>query len=238
MSVYYDTAQAFVFLLVSLCCDTAQALAFLLVSVCCDTAQASVFLLVSLCCNTAHAKALKHFTVALVFLLVTVCCDTAQASAFLLLTRCCDTAQAKAPSLIEALPQADCMRLADLFCDWFVQEKNFREVGCSPSPPRPRQHSSPPVETSHTPWSACEWDCVCCQCVCVYVHVCACVCVGGGGGGSVFYVNGIDSHAYVCLLMMRFYADCARSTGRGVLGADCGRCECCAPCYLPRRWTR
>ena len=84
----------------------------------------------------------------------------------------------KAPSLIEALPQADCMRLADLFCDWFVQEKNFREVGYSPSPPRPRQHSSPPVETSHAPWSACEWDCGCCQCVCVCVwhSLCECVC--------------------------------------------------------------
>ena len=150
-----------------------------------------MFLLVSVCCDTAHAKALKHFSVALVFLLVSVCCDTAQAlafllvtaccdtaqaSAFLLLTMCCDTAQAKAPSLIEALPQADCMRLADLFCDWFVQ-KSFREVGCSPSPPRPRQHSSPPVETSHTPWSACEWDCGRFWCVCVCVSVCECVCV-------------------------------------------------------------
>ena len=45
------TAQALVFLLVSMRCDTAQALLFLLVSVCCDTAQA--LLLVSMCCDTA-----------------------------------------------------------------------------------------------------------------------------------------------------------------------------------------
>ena len=46
------TAQAWVFLLVSVCCDTAQALVFLLVSVCCDTTQALLFLLVSACCVT------------------------------------------------------------------------------------------------------------------------------------------------------------------------------------------
>ena len=39
-----------------MCCDTAQALVFLLVSVCCDTAQALVFLLVSVCCDTAQIK--------------------------------------------------------------------------------------------------------------------------------------------------------------------------------------
>ena len=48
-----DTAQALVFLLVSVCCDTAQALVFLLVSVCCGTARVSVFLLVSVCCDTS-----------------------------------------------------------------------------------------------------------------------------------------------------------------------------------------
>ena len=41
----FDTAQALVFLLVSVCFDTVQALVFLLVSECCDTAQALMFLL-------------------------------------------------------------------------------------------------------------------------------------------------------------------------------------------------
>ena len=60
MSVCYDTAQALVFLLVSMWVSlgvlaavkcvmtTAQAWVFLLVSVCYDTAQALVFLLVSM----------------------------------------------------------------------------------------------------------------------------------------------------------------------------------------------
>ena len=55
------------FLLVSVYCDTAQALVFLQVSVYyCDKAQALVFLLVSICYDTAHP---------VVFLLVSVCCD-------------------------------------------------------------------------------------------------------------------------------------------------------------------
>ena len=36
------------------CCDTAQALVFLLVSIYCDTAQVLVFLLVSIYCDTAQ----------------------------------------------------------------------------------------------------------------------------------------------------------------------------------------
>ena len=94
------TAQALVFLLVSVCCDTAQALVLLLVSKCCDTAQALVLLLVSMCCDTAQALVLLLVSVgcdtaqALVFLFVSVCCDIAQALVFLLVSVCCDTAQA------------------------------------------------------------------------------------------------------------------------------------------------
>ena len=57
------TAQALVFLLVSVCCDSTSlgipagvsvtcALVFLLVSVCRDTAQTLVFLLESMCCGS------------------------------------------------------------------------------------------------------------------------------------------------------------------------------------------
>ena len=81
-----DTAQALVFLLVSVCCDTAEALMFLLVSVCCDTAQVLVLLLVSACCDTAHV---------LVFLLVSACCDTAQVLMFLLVSHPCVVKQSK-----------------------------------------------------------------------------------------------------------------------------------------------
>ena len=38
----WDTAQALVFLLVSMCCDTAQALVFWLVSMCCDSPNLGV----------------------------------------------------------------------------------------------------------------------------------------------------------------------------------------------------
>ena len=97
VSVWCDTAQVLVFLLVSVFftvsvgCDTAQALVLLLVSVWCDTAQALVLLLVSVSCDTAQA---------LLFLLVSVSCDTAQALLFLLVSMwfclcLCDTAQAK-----------------------------------------------------------------------------------------------------------------------------------------------
>ena len=52
----YDTAQAMVFLLVSMRVVTEpKSLVFLLVSVYCDTTQTMVFLLVSVRCDTAQA---------------------------------------------------------------------------------------------------------------------------------------------------------------------------------------
>ena len=124
---------------VSVCCDTAQALVFLLVSVCvvtqpkprcscwcqCVVTQPKPWFScwcqcvlrhspslgflagVSVCCDTAQALMFLLVSVrcdtaqALVFLLVSACCDTAQALVFLLVSACCDTAQVTAGSIFK-----------------------------------------------------------------------------------------------------------------------------------------
>ena len=60
MSVYCDTAQALVLLLVSVYRDVAQALVLLLVSVYRDAAQALVLLLVSVYRDAAQGKEDRH----------------------------------------------------------------------------------------------------------------------------------------------------------------------------------